>query len=189
MHYFDIIAADIQTYRQNILFSLDKDDPTVTVALVEICLVIIPEVFRKNVKLTDQPKQDGILTEEYRRLQKAWVLENLYKVEECYSQYLKGRNDIFTVLQGAASSYRQSILFNLQREKNPVTARGLVKIMNMLLPEGQRAKLPELVEGKGIESLSWKKEADLRKWVLDSLKAIESALGLFVFRMMNQSQH
>lgn len=187
MGMFDILANIAQTYRQHTLFSLEKDDPTVTVSYVEIFYSALPEYKRKEIQLTPKPVPDDKFSTEYAKMQTKWIIENLKIVERGFAEYLYYRRQMLVVLQLAVNVYRQVILYNLQNNRDINIAVGLIEIMNLLLPKAAKATLMERPNGDDLLASVYEKQ--LRYWTMESLKQIEQALGKYVYQIMAIGQH
>lgn len=186
---YDVIGTQAATYRQQILFNLEKDNPTLTAALIPILLNVLPPQWRERTTLTAMPEKSGLLEEKHFKELKAWIMANLYTVEAQYSKYLYVHKQSISVLQVAVHGYRSTLLFYLQRERNPITAKGLLKIMNVCLPEAARVNLMEPPIKDGLESLSWKREEQIRKWIADNLTTVEANLSKWTYAVMFQAGH
>lgn len=202
MGYWDLIANQISTYRQNILFNIDNDEPLVNVGLVKVYFDILPNWLKvKGLSLTEEPskpimdlgtsadKRTSKFSSTYLQEQLTWVLDNLKICEEGFSKHLYQRKQMFEILQVAMQMYRQSVLFQLQKNREPFIEMNLVEIMNVLLPESFRAKYPDKPKSEGMLMFSDHLKAEQIRWTLTALDEVEKATARYITTQMLSSQH
>jgi hypothetical protein len=200
MGYADLIATQIQTYRNSILFNINDDQPLVNVGLVKVYFDILPSYLRVNgLTLTPEPtkpimdfetafeERAGKFSSQYANEQIEWVLDNLKLIEQSYATHLYHRHKLFEVLQVAVQSYRQTILFQLQKDRAIFFTMRLIEIMNVLLPESFRAKLPDKPDPEGM--FSSELETKNLEWALSALNGVESATSRYVSTVISASMH
>ncbi|GEM_PF-3446939 len=199
--YWDIVAGMTQTYRQSILFNLEKDDQSVNRDLVGIYYSILPRWLHADeskFKLTEPPprplymclpgeKGAAYFVSQYQQLLVKWVLDSLQVCEEGFAKHLYSHSNMFEVLQIALMSYRKAVIFLLEQGRDPFITRSLIYIMNGLLPAELRARL-EVKPQKGHLFESQYGQA-MTAWTLRQLRLVDEATAAYVYQKMSAAQH
>jgi hypothetical protein len=184
----DLLMADCQGYRQHIIYSLEQDDLTNTMAYIEgFYFIMLPHVHRPP-EMNQRPNTTGVPWERAHIIETKWVLSNLRIVEtQMFARFVYRKKLPFIILQGVMTMYRQSTMFNLDHKRDPEIAAGLVEILNGMMPEGNEAVFPGQPT-KGIY-VSSDYNLKMRKWVRDCLVGFEYNLSLYLKKRMAVQQH